>query len=95
LIGQAMSDKAVGSGKVTAADVAQHGVRRPARRGSFYVYSHPKALGARHRAAAQGGAAGSLKAGLNRIPERNEPPALANPAYGAIKLIVTRGQRET
>ena len=45
LIGQAMSDKAVGSGKVTAAEVAEFvfdaiGERR------FYVYSHPKSLAA-------------------------------------------------
>jgi NAD(P)-dependent dehydrogenase (short-subunit alcohol dehydrogenase family) len=44
LIGQAMSDKAVGSGKVTAAEVAQMvfdaiGANR------FYIYSHPKAIG--------------------------------------------------
>jgi NAD(P)-dependent dehydrogenase (short-subunit alcohol dehydrogenase family) len=44
MIGQAMSEKAVSSGKVTAADVAQKvfdaiGLRQ------FYIYSHPKALG--------------------------------------------------
>lgn len=44
LIAQAMSDKAVNSGKLTAAQVAQFvfdamGERR------FYIYSHPKALG--------------------------------------------------
>ncbi len=43
LIGQAMSSKAVGSGKVSAADVAQLvfdaiGANR------FYIYSHPKAI---------------------------------------------------
>ncbi|MCZ8219564.1 MAG: SDR family oxidoreductase [Acidovorax sp.] len=43
LIGQAMSDKAVGSGKVTAAEVAQK-VFDAAAQGHFYIYSHPKAL---------------------------------------------------
>ncbi len=43
LIGQAMIDKAVGSGKVTAADVAQRVFDAVAVR-QFYVYSHPKAL---------------------------------------------------
>ena len=44
LIGQAMSDKAVGSGKVTAAEVAQK-VFDAVASGQFYVYSHPQALG--------------------------------------------------
>jgi NAD(P)-dependent dehydrogenase (short-subunit alcohol dehydrogenase family) len=44
LIGQAMSDKAVGSGKVTAADVAQK-VFDAVAAGQFYIYSHPKAIG--------------------------------------------------
>ena len=43
LIGQAMSDKAVGSGKVTAAEVAQK-VFDAAAQGQFYIYSHPKAI---------------------------------------------------
>jgi len=43
LIGQAMSDKAVSSGKVTAAEVAQK-VFDAAAQGQFYIYSHPKAL---------------------------------------------------
>ena len=43
LIGRAMSDKAVGSGKVTAADVAQKVFDAVAAR-QFYIYSHPKAL---------------------------------------------------
>ena len=43
LIGQAMSDKAVGSGKVTAAEVAQK-VFDAAAQGQFYIYSHPQAL---------------------------------------------------
>ncbi len=44
LIGQAMTDKAVGSGKVTAADVAQK-VFDAMAAGQFYIFSHPKALG--------------------------------------------------
>ena len=44
LIGQAMSDKAVGSGKVSAAQVAQM-VFDAIKAEQFYIYSHPKALG--------------------------------------------------
>ncbi|MDI1238220.1 MAG: SDR family oxidoreductase [Polaromonas sp.] len=44
LIGQAMSDKAVGSGKVTAAEVAQK-VFDGITANQFYIYSHPKAIG--------------------------------------------------
>jgi NAD(P)-dependent dehydrogenase (short-subunit alcohol dehydrogenase family) len=44
LIGQAMSDKAVGSGKVSAADVAQM-VFDAVAANRFYIYSHPKAIG--------------------------------------------------
>ena len=43
LISQAMSDKAVGSGKVSAADVAGK-VFEALRENRFYIYSHPKAL---------------------------------------------------
>ena len=43
LIGQAMSDKAVGSGKVSAADVAQR-VFDAVAANRFYIYSHPKAI---------------------------------------------------
>jgi hypothetical protein len=39
-----MSDKAVGSGKVTAAQVAQK-VFDAIAADQFYIYSHPKALG--------------------------------------------------
>jgi len=45
LIGQAMSDKAVSSGKVTAAEVAQR-VFDAVAANQFYIYSHPKAIGA-------------------------------------------------
>jgi short-subunit dehydrogenase len=44
LIGQAMSEKAVGSGKVTAAAVAQK-VFDAITANQFYIYSHPKAIG--------------------------------------------------
>lgn len=44
LIGQANSDKAVGSGKVSAAQVAQM-VFDAVSEGRFYIYSHPKAIG--------------------------------------------------
>jgi hypothetical protein len=44
LIGQAMSDKAVGSGKVTAAEVAQM-VFDAIAANRFYIYSHPKSIG--------------------------------------------------
>jgi NAD(P)-dependent dehydrogenase (short-subunit alcohol dehydrogenase family) len=44
LIAQAMSDKAVTSGKVTAAQVAQK-VFEAISAGEFYIYSHPQALG--------------------------------------------------
>lgn len=43
-IGQAMSEKAVGSGKITAAEVAQK-VFDAMRADQFYIYSHPQALG--------------------------------------------------
>ncbi|MDE2618172.1 MAG: SDR family oxidoreductase [Burkholderiales bacterium] len=43
LIGQAMSDKAVSSGKVTAAEVAQK-VFDAMAGGQFYIYSHPRAI---------------------------------------------------
>jgi NAD(P)-dependent dehydrogenase (short-subunit alcohol dehydrogenase family) len=44
LIGQAMTDKAVGSGKLTAADVAQM-VFDAVAQDQFYIFSHPRALG--------------------------------------------------
>jgi NAD(P)-dependent dehydrogenase (short-subunit alcohol dehydrogenase family) len=43
MIGQAMSVKAVGGGKVSAADVAQM-VFDAVAVGRFYIYSHPKAI---------------------------------------------------
>ena len=44
LISQAMSDKAVSSGKVTAAEVAQK-VFDAVAANQFYIYSHPKSIG--------------------------------------------------
>ncbi len=44
-ISQAMSSKAVGSGKVSAADVARN-VFAALRQNQFYIFSHPKALAA-------------------------------------------------
>lgn len=44
MIGQAMSDKAVSSGKITAAQVAEM-VFHAMQHDQFYIYSHPKALG--------------------------------------------------
>jgi NAD(P)-dependent dehydrogenase (short-subunit alcohol dehydrogenase family) len=44
LIGQAMSEKAVNSGKVSAADVAAR-VFAAIETNQFYIYSHPQALG--------------------------------------------------
>ncbi len=45
LIGQAMTNKAVSSGKVTAAEVAQK-VFDAVAANQFYIYSHPRAIGA-------------------------------------------------
>lgn len=44
LIGQAMTEKAISSGKVTAAEVAAR-VFDAVANDQFYIYSHPKALG--------------------------------------------------
>jgi hypothetical protein len=43
LIGKAMSERAVGSGKVSAADVARF-IFDAVGEGRFYIYSHPHAL---------------------------------------------------
>ena len=70
MIGQAMSDKAVGSGKVTAAEVAQR-VFDAIAADRFYVFSHPKALG-------------NVKSRMEAIVEvRNPPdPFLERPEVG-------------
>ena len=71
LIGQAMSEKAVSSGKVTAAEVAQK-VFDAIRDDRFYVFSHPKALG-------------NVKSRMEAIVDiRNPPdPFLERPEIGA------------
>ena len=71
LIGQAMSDKAVSSGKVTAAQVAQK-VFDAIAADQFYVFSHPKALG-------------NVRSRMEAIVEiRNPPdPFLERPDVGA------------
>jgi NAD(P)-dependent dehydrogenase (short-subunit alcohol dehydrogenase family) len=60
LIGQAMSEKAVSSGKVTAAEVAQR-VFDAMEQGRFYIYSHPHALA-------------PVAARMQAIVEGREPP---------------------
>jgi NAD(P)-dependent dehydrogenase (short-subunit alcohol dehydrogenase family) len=60
LIGQAQSDKAVGSGKVSAADVAQK-VFEAVAEGRFYIYSHPQALG-------------NVQSRMEAIVQGNNPP---------------------
>jgi NAD(P)-dependent dehydrogenase (short-subunit alcohol dehydrogenase family) len=79
LIGQAMSDKAVSSGKVTAAQVAQlvfdaMGADR------FYIYSHPKALG-------------NVRARMENIVNQENPadPFLERPDIGVALRAQLRG----
>ncbi|CAA9414440.1 MAG: Short-chain dehydrogenase/reductase SDR [uncultured Ramlibacter sp.] len=60
LIGQAMSDKAVSSGKITAAEVAQM-VFDAMAADRFYVFSHPKALG-------------NVRSRMEAIVEGSNPP---------------------
>jgi len=60
LIGQAQSDKAVSSGKVSAADVAQK-VFDAVASGQFYIYSHPQALG-------------NVQSRMEAIVQANNPP---------------------
>jgi NAD(P)-dependent dehydrogenase (short-subunit alcohol dehydrogenase family) len=60
LIGQAMSDKAVSSGKVTAAEVAQL-VFDAMAQDQFYIYSHPQALG-------------NVQSRMDAIVQQHNPP---------------------
>ena len=71
LIGKAMTEKAVGSGKVSAADVAQF-VFDAIEAGRFYIYSHPKALG-------------SVQARLEDVVQARNPtdPFAGKPEIGA------------
>ncbi len=70
-VAQALTGKAVGSGKVTAAMVAQF-VFDAVREKRFYIYSHPKALG-------------SVQARLEDImlPRNPSDPYAARPEIGA------------
>ena len=71
LIGQAMSDKAVGSGRITAPMVAQY-VFDALREQRFYIYSHPRALG-------------SVQSRMEDLLEPRNPtdPFAAKPEVGA------------
>ena len=71
LIGQAMSNKAVNSGKVTAAEVANK-VFDAISDNQFYVFSHPKALG-------------NVQSRMENIVSITNPadPFLARPEIGA------------
>jgi NAD(P)-dependent dehydrogenase (short-subunit alcohol dehydrogenase family) len=71
LIGQAMSDRAIGRGKVSAAMVAQY-VFDALREDRFYVYSHPNALG-------------SVQARLEDVVQARNPsdPFAGRPEIGA------------
>jgi NAD(P)-dependent dehydrogenase (short-subunit alcohol dehydrogenase family) len=71
LIGQAMSDRAVGSGRVTAPMVAQF-VFDALREQRFYIYSHPRALG-------------SVQSRMEDLLEPRNPtdPFAAKPEVGA------------
>jgi NAD(P)-dependent dehydrogenase (short-subunit alcohol dehydrogenase family) len=70
-IGQAMNERAVGKGKVTAAEVAQY-VFDAVREDRFYVYSHPRALA-------------SVQTRLEDIllPRNPSDPFVAKPEIGA------------
>jgi NAD(P)-dependent dehydrogenase (short-subunit alcohol dehydrogenase family) len=71
LIGQAMTDKAVGSGKVSAAQVAQL-VFDAISADRFYIFSHPRALG-------------NVRARMEGIVNQTNPadPFLERPEIGA------------
>jgi len=81
LIGKAMNDRAVGSGKVSAADVARFvfdaiGERR------FYIYSHPKSLA-------------SVQTRLEDIMQARNPtdPFAGKPEIGAELRAALRAER--
>ena len=79
LINKAMSEKAVGSGKVSAADVAAK-VFDAIRGNQFYIYSHPKALG-------------SVQTRLEDVVQIRNPtdPFAARPEVGAQLRAALRG----
>ncbi|HZW72442.1 MAG TPA: SDR family oxidoreductase [Caldimonas sp.] len=81
LIGRAMNDRAVGSGKVSAADVARFVFDAIAER-RFYIYSHPKALG-------------SVQTRLEDIVQARNPsdPFAGRPEIGAELRAALRAER--
>ena len=80
LIGQAMSDKAVSSGKVSATEVAQK-VFDAIASGQFYIYSHPQALG-------------NVQSRMEAIVQQHNPPDpfAARPDVGDKLRAALRGQ---
>jgi short-subunit dehydrogenase len=81
LIGRAMSDRAVGSGKVSAADVAGF-VFDAIEQRRFYIYSHPKALG-------------SVQTRLEDVVQARNPsdPFAGRPEIGAELRAALRAER--
>jgi NAD(P)-dependent dehydrogenase (short-subunit alcohol dehydrogenase family) len=81
LIGRAMNDRAVGSGKVSAADVAGF-VFEAIEQRRFYIYSHPKALG-------------SVQTRLEDIVQARNPsdPFAGRPEIGAELRAALRAER--
>ncbi len=79
LIGQAMSEKAVSSGKITAAQVAEM-VFHAMRHDQFYIYSHPKALG---NAQARFDA---IVAGTNPVDPFGERPEIGEALRRALRV---------
>lgn len=81
LIGRAMNDRAVGSGKVSAADVAGF-VFAAIEQRRFYIYSHPKALG-------------SVQTRLEDVVQARNPsdPFAGRPEIGAELRAALRAER--
>jgi len=81
LIGRAMNDRAVGSGKVSAADVARF-VFEAIEERRFYIYSHPKALS-------------SVQTRLEDVVQARNPsdPFAARPEIGVELRAALRAQR--
>ena len=81
LIGRAMNDRAVGSGKVSAADVAGF-VFDAIEQRRFYIYSHPKALG-------------SVQTRLEDVVQARNPsdPFAGRPEIGAELRAALRAER--
>jgi len=81
LIGKAMNDRAVGSGKVSAADVARFVFDAVAEK-RFYIYSHPKSLA-------------SVQTRLEDIMQARNPtdPFAGKPEIGAELRAALRAER--